>query len=84
MKNFNSTENAAIASGVSLRHFKRLADELGLRPVVGGSSGRPKFFWTPDQIEQVRILWTNRHGASLGCGELRRKEDANCDDPRSM
>lgn len=55
MKNFNSTENAAIEAGVSVRHYKRVADSLNLKPVVGGSPGRPKFFWTTHQIEQIRI-----------------------------
>lgn len=56
-KSFNSSESAAKAAGLSLRHFRRVAGQLNLKPQIikGGKHNRARFFYTEAQIEIVKL-----------------------------
>lgn len=54
-REFYSTENAAKECGLSLRHFQRVSEQAGCKPVVIlGKWGHEKFFWRRAHIDKIR------------------------------
>ena len=59
MKHFYSCETAAEIIGVSVRHFRRLIEVAGVKPIIFQRTGflyggSPKFFFTPADIAKIR------------------------------
>jgi hypothetical protein len=51
-KLFYRAEEAAGVLHISVRHFRRVSDDLGIQPQRFGSS--KIFFWLPKDIERIR------------------------------
>lgn len=50
-----SAQQAADACGLSLRHFHRVIQDFNIEPMKFNRGGaRPKFFFTPLQVETIR------------------------------